>query len=136
MGNLRKLFGQRVRGIRLAKGMTQEKLAEKAGLHLTYIGIIERGKQSASLDVIEKIAKALGVDEREFFSFHPKKQVMDDKEKVFLQLKDIFKKQPVEDIKKILEICKVVFSKGEFSTEPIIAEEKVDYQKKNRERKK
>ena len=39
----------------------QEILAEKAGLHPTYIGIIERGKQSASLDVIERIAEALGV---------------------------------------------------------------------------
>ena len=58
MGNLRKPFGQRLRSIRLAKGLTQEELAEKAGLHATYIGIIERGKQGASLDTIEKIGRA------------------------------------------------------------------------------
>jgi len=58
MTSLRKVFGDRVRNLRLVKGMTQEELAEKAGLHPTYIGIIERGEQSATLDTVEKLAKA------------------------------------------------------------------------------
>ncbi len=55
----RKSFGKRVRELRKQKGYSQEELADKAGLHRTYIGSIERGEQSVSIDNIEKIAKAL-----------------------------------------------------------------------------
>lgn len=43
-------------------GMSQEKLAERAGLHPTYIGMIERGTRNATLDVAARIAKALKID--------------------------------------------------------------------------
>ena len=42
--------------------MSQEKLAERAGLHPTYIGMIERGVRNATLDVAARIAKALKVE--------------------------------------------------------------------------
>ena len=80
MESLRKSFGQRLRSIRLANGLTQKELAEKAGLHATYIGIIERGKQSASLDTIEKLAAALGVKEETFFCFTSRKYSIEKKE--------------------------------------------------------
>jgi 5-methylcytosine-specific restriction enzyme B len=51
----------RLRQIRLAKGFTQESLADTVGLHRTYIGNIERGEESVSLDNAAKIAKALKV---------------------------------------------------------------------------
>lgn len=54
-------FGNRVREERLKRDFSQEKLANKVGLHRTYISIIERGEQSVTLVNIEKIAKALGV---------------------------------------------------------------------------
>lgn len=55
----RETFGRRVRQLRLAKGFTQEVLAEKAGLHPTYIGSIERGERNVGLDNILKLARAL-----------------------------------------------------------------------------
>jgi transcriptional regulator with XRE-family HTH domain len=55
------LFGKAVRKRRLALGWSQEKLAEKADLHWTYIGGIERGERNVSLVNIVKIAQALGV---------------------------------------------------------------------------
>ncbi len=56
------LFGQRVREERLKQGLSQELLAEKAGVHRTYIGMIERAEKNITLINIEKIAKALGVE--------------------------------------------------------------------------
>jgi transcriptional regulator with XRE-family HTH domain len=52
-------FGEQVRQIRIAHGLTQEELAEKAGVHRTYIGMIERAEKNVTLVNIEKIAKAL-----------------------------------------------------------------------------
>lgn len=57
----RKAFGKKLRKTRLSQGLTQEILAEKVGIHRTYIGMIERGEQSVSLDNINRLAKALRV---------------------------------------------------------------------------
>lgn len=54
-------FGERVREERLKQSLSQEGLAEKAGVHRTYIGMIERAEKNITLTNIEKIAKALGV---------------------------------------------------------------------------
>ncbi len=55
------IFGQNVQKIRKERNISQEKLAELAGLHVTYIGRIERQKQNISIDNIEKISDALNV---------------------------------------------------------------------------
>ena len=54
-------FGKRVRGERLKKSLSQEKLAELAGVHRTYIGMVERGEKNITLENIRKVAKALKV---------------------------------------------------------------------------
>ena len=56
------IFGDRVREIRKKKGLSQEELAYKAGLHRTYIGMIERAEKNITLINIEKIANALDVE--------------------------------------------------------------------------
>lgn len=55
-------FGQRVRDRRHELGLSQEKLAERSGLHPTYIGGIERGERNLSLANILKVARGLGLD--------------------------------------------------------------------------
>ena len=54
-------FGKRLRELRLERGVSQEKLAELAGLHRNYVGVLERARQSATLDAICKLAAALNV---------------------------------------------------------------------------
>lgn len=56
-----KHLSKRLKEIRVSKKMTQQELAEKAGLHLTYIGHLELGKYHPTTFVIWKIAKALGI---------------------------------------------------------------------------
>jgi transcriptional regulator with XRE-family HTH domain len=57
-----KRFGIAVRKHRTAAGITQEILAERAGLHATYVGMVERGIRNPTLDVAARIAKALKVE--------------------------------------------------------------------------
>lgn len=54
-------FGENLRKIRQRVGISQEKLAELAGLHRTYVSSIERGQRNISLENIERLAKALAV---------------------------------------------------------------------------
>jgi len=54
-------FGEKVKITRKAMGLSQEELAEKAGVHRTYIGMIERGEKNITIINIEKIAYALEV---------------------------------------------------------------------------
>jgi transcriptional regulator with XRE-family HTH domain len=63
----RKAFGERMKKLRLQKGLSQERLGDIAGLHRTYIGSIERGEQNISVDNIAKIAKALKVKPSHLF---------------------------------------------------------------------
>lgn len=55
-------FGKRLREVREAQGLSQEALAAKAGLHRTYVGLMERGVRNVTLRTIEKLADALGVE--------------------------------------------------------------------------
>ena len=55
------VFGQNVRNLRVEQGLSQEQLADKAGLHRTYVGMIERAEKNITLCNIEKLAKAMNV---------------------------------------------------------------------------
>lgn len=54
-------FGANVRAKRLSLGVSQESLADRAGLHRTYLGAVERGERNVSLLNMVKIARALDV---------------------------------------------------------------------------
>jgi transcriptional regulator with XRE-family HTH domain len=60
-------FGERLRALRLDRGISQEKLGELAGVHRTYVGALERGEQNVSLTNLHELALALGVDVVDFF---------------------------------------------------------------------
>ncbi len=57
----KKIVAQNVRALRLARGISQEKLAERSGLHRTYVGSIERGERNISIENIDRLAAALDV---------------------------------------------------------------------------
>lgn len=61
-------FGQRVRKERIKQGLSQEELAIRAGVHRTYIGMIERAEKNITLENIEKLCKALNLRIQDIFS--------------------------------------------------------------------
>lgn len=60
-------FGQRVQELRKERNLSQEQLADLAGVHRTYIGMIERAEKNITLHNIEKIANALKVEIKDLF---------------------------------------------------------------------
>jgi len=69
MSDLERRFGKRLKELRLARGLSQEELAFKIGVHRTYLGGIERGERNPSLKNLASIAEGLGVSLSELFSF-------------------------------------------------------------------
>ena len=67
MENVSLVFGKRVRDLRNSKSLSQEKLAELSGLHSTYIGQIERGEKSPTIESIYKISSGLDIPLSDFF---------------------------------------------------------------------
>ena len=55
-----KTFGEKIKMERLKQGLSQEELAHRAGVHRTYIGMVERAEKNITLINIEKISNALG----------------------------------------------------------------------------
>jgi transcriptional regulator with XRE-family HTH domain len=62
---LQQVFAGNLRRERLARGWSQRELANKAGLTRTHVGSVERGEHSTTINVIEALAKALGVEPAE-----------------------------------------------------------------------
>ncbi|OGE16718.1 hypothetical protein A2858_02555 [Candidatus Daviesbacteria bacterium RIFCSPHIGHO2_01_FULL_36_37] len=62
-------MSERLKEVRKSKKLTQQELAEKAGLHLTYVGHLELGKYHPTVFVMWKISKALGVSMNELTGF-------------------------------------------------------------------
>jgi transcriptional regulator with XRE-family HTH domain len=55
-------FAKRLREERIARGLSQEELADIATLHRTYVGSVERGERNISIDSMERLSEALGLD--------------------------------------------------------------------------
>ena len=59
---LRVIFARNLRTLRIAKGLSQEALAELAELHRTYVSSVERCERNITLDSVERLAKALSAN--------------------------------------------------------------------------
>ena len=69
MSSISKLLGEKVKVLRKNAGLTQEQLAEKAEIDLSYLGRIEMGQENPSLKYLNKLATALGVKVPELTDF-------------------------------------------------------------------
>ena len=66
--NIKERIGKRIRELRTAKGLSQEKFAFECELDRTYIAGIEQGRRNVSIVNIEKIAQAFDISVSEFFN--------------------------------------------------------------------
>lgn len=62
------LFGRKLASLRVERGLSQKELADFCELNRTYIGTIERGEKSATVNTIYRLSKGLGVSPKDFFS--------------------------------------------------------------------
>jgi transcriptional regulator with XRE-family HTH domain len=69
MRSLRRDFGNRLKAIRLDRKLTQEEFAELVGISVDFLSLIERGVNSPSFEVLERMADRLDVEVRELFDF-------------------------------------------------------------------
>ena len=69
MSSYHENFGQHLRRLRDEQGYTQEQLAHRAGIHVTYLSGIERGVRNPSLRNLRALARALGVRVGKLFAF-------------------------------------------------------------------
>lgn len=65
--SLREIVATNLRRLRHAKSMSQEELADRAGINRNYVGMLEREQHSATVDMLEKLAEVLQADPVEFF---------------------------------------------------------------------
>lgn len=66
--SLAKQLGILIRQLRHATGLSQEQFAERCGLHRTYIGAIERGEKTITIETAQKLAQALGITLSQLFT--------------------------------------------------------------------
>lgn len=62
------MVAKNLRRMRQAKGLSQEELADLAGINRNYVGMLEREEHAATVDMLEKLAEVLGVDPVEFLA--------------------------------------------------------------------
>ncbi len=98
MSRIATIVGQRLRQRRQELGYSQEVASEKAGLHPTYIGQVERGEKNATIESIEKICIALDMPLEDLFH---KIIITDSKQKTAQKCFDLIVNQPQKDQEKI-----------------------------------
>jgi len=103
-----KYIGERIADSRKKKGWTQEILANKAKLHNTYIGAVERGEVNISVKSLEKIANALNLPVIEFFRPVEFSIPQTKKEKIIDDISNRLRKQKVKNLELISKVIKNV----------------------------
>ncbi len=69
MSDIAEAVGKRIYAIRVSKHMSRDTLAERSGLHPTYIGQLERGEKNATLTTLESVSVALNVPLERFVEY-------------------------------------------------------------------
>jgi len=104
MDEIAKTVGQRIRELRKARGLSQEALGEKGGLHYSYIGQIERGEKNIALSNLAKIAEALEVGIHQLFSFSHELESLTESEQDFIDIHLLLRKLSKEELRKVRNV--------------------------------
>ena len=114
MDDFRYRLGQRLKSYRLHKNLSQEKLAELADCHPTYVGQLERGEKNPTVESVRKVANALDISLAELFAYLDGDLIGNSSEKSedhthspkFLPMKcyEIILSKPLKEQEKLYEI--------------------------------
>ncbi|QSQ09547.1 putative HTH-type transcriptional regulator [Koleobacter methoxysyntrophicus] len=112
-------IGNRIRQLRIKSGLTQEQLGEKANLHYSYIGQVERGDKVPSLKTLKKITKALNTSLDFLLEPEEEYRVKSDRELLKQELVSLFKNRSNKEMEMILNIIRTIldeFDKLKFES--------------------
>jgi transcriptional regulator with XRE-family HTH domain len=110
--HVRKFLGQRVRTLRKQRGFSQGRLGDRAGLSGKFIGEVERGEKSISIDSLYRVSVALEIPLRELTDVRADKSSAvpsEEAEKIFALV--CGRRRP-EDIRKAYRVLQAIFSKA------------------------
>jgi transcriptional regulator with XRE-family HTH domain len=104
--NVAIILGRRIRSLRAKKRWTQQELGHQADVNYKFIGEIERGQQNPSLNVLEKISNALGVELKQLFEYE---QEIIDRREIEERIKHITKNVTDDEIRQILAMLRSLY---------------------------
>ncbi|WNS42060.1 helix-turn-helix transcriptional regulator [Paenibacillus sp. MMS20-IR301] len=105
-----RLIGERIKSIRRSRGLTQEELAERAGIKSSYVTGIETGKRNSSLKTISKLLTALEVEPWELFNFSEiESEELHEKRTNVELIKALLLSRELHEIKLIQKVTRQVF---------------------------
>ena len=99
------LLGRRIKSVRRARGLSQEALAEKAGISAQYVSNIERGKENPTLDLLFTLADALKIELAELCDYEMEKI---EPRKLKSALQDLIKTAEPEKLQTAVKVLKAV----------------------------
>lgn len=110
------LIGRRIKEARHKLGLTQEELGERARLHYSYIGQVERGNKVPSIKTLKKIASALNIRLEILLEDSPEKEISP-QHLLAQELVSTIRNSPPEDIKMYIKIIRQIQNRlREFTT--------------------
>ena len=110
--HVRKFLGQRLRALRKEQGLSQERLGERAGLSGKFIGEVERGEKSISIDSLYHVSVALDIPLRELTDVRADKPAgvpSEEVEKIFALVSG--RRRP-EDLRKAYKVLQAMFGRA------------------------
>ena len=109
--HVRKFLGQRIRELRKQRGLSQAALGDGASLSGKFIGEVERGEKSISIDSLYRVSVALEIPLRDLTDVRDKSTVVptEDAEKIFALVSG---RRRAEDVRKAYEVLRAMFGKA------------------------
>ena len=108
--HVRKFLGQRLRTLRKQRALSQERLGERSGLSGKFIGEVERGEKSISIDSLYHVSVALEVPLRDLTDVRERNTVpSEEAEKIFALISG--RRRP-EDLRRAYEVLRAMFSRA------------------------
>ena len=110
--HVRKFLGQRLRALRKQRALSQERLGDRSGLSGKFIGEVERGEKSISIDSLYRVSVALEIPLRELTDVRANKRSAvpsEDAEKIFALVSS--RRRP-EDIRKAYRVLRAAFARA------------------------
>lgn len=112
---LREMIGFRIKNLRKQRNWTQEELAERSGVNISYLGTVERGTRNVSADTLDRIISSLEISVSDFFNMDDIPDQLDiETLTLFEEYKSLFLNLNIHQMRSIHRIVKEVIQFSKF----------------------